>query len=306
MIDLYRETVSRLHASPETRRTIMNMQRTQRRKRRPLSAAAAAAVLALVMTTAAVAVSSPGIQDWFAQKWRGVTGQEMNEGHAMAIHSLTQTIDQSVTVGDVTVTLDSVTTGDHMVWALLKISGAGIEDGGNYTFRGFSMGVDPAPDGTYGAGENGWTIEDGVLSILASCSASDVEGAHFNDGSHTLYLTLTDLSAGKPPALLQAGTWEFSVPLTEAGASPAVTMDRVRLDGCTLTNLRLTATDVSFTADGQISMVSAVLSDGTVIESAAMLMSARDGYHYTFEWPVPLDTEKVVSIKLDGTEIPLS
>lgn len=307
----YREAVSRLHASPETRRKIMNMQMTRKRGRRPLSAAAAAAVLVLAMTTAAFAAFHPSIQDWFAQKWRSVTGQAIGETQAAAIHSLTQKVGQSITVGDITVTLDSVTVGDHAVWALLRVNGLGAEDGDAYTFGDFTMEVDPAPKWTGAAGEEGWTIEEGVLTVLASCSAcssSDVEGARFNDGSHTLRLTLTDLFVGRAPGreLIQAGTWEFSVPLTQAGASPAVTVDRVQLDGRTLTGIRVTATDVSYTADQETPPAAVKLSDGTVIESKTNCMRVEDGYHYTLVWPVPLDMEKVASLCFDGAEVPLS
>ena len=76
----------------------------------------------------------------------------------------------------------------------------------------------------------------------------------------------------------------------------------------TLTDIQLTSTGLSFLADSSVTFtVEAILSDGTeVLSSSGSGTTLEDGSMYcTNQWPVPLDVEDIVALRIGGTEIPV-
>lgn len=347
MRNIYRETFDQIHAPETLRKEVLEMtkqqQSTARRRRIPKGALIAAA-LVLVLAGTTLAVASPTLQGWFEQKWAEETGGQMTESQSLVIKSLTQKVGKSVTSGDVTVTVDSITVGGSQIWALLDVEGWNFDRDARYSFDRMRVEIVPDPsDGQhggagYGLGSIGFT-EEGAARMLLEFSATISTGNQLNSGDYTLELDLNDLircrTGGAEDELLYKGDWSFSIPLTSESLSPVITIDSVQVpsnqmvwdqtaeeDGstpegaeprpavATLTNLQITATGVSFYCDGIMdrTRATAVLADGTEVEDHGGGGSRlEDGVWYaSFDWPVPLDVTDIVAIRFGDAEIPLN
>ena len=347
MRNIYRETFDQIHASEQLREEVMEMskqERTTTANRRVPKATFIAAVLVLALAGTALAVVSPTLRGWFEQKWAEETGGQMTESQFLLINSLTQKVGESVTSGEVTVTVDSITVGGSQIWALLDVEGWDFDRDAQYSFDRVRAEIVPDPSegqyggAGYGLGSIGFTEYD-KCRMLLEFSATISTGNQLNSGDYTLEIDLNDLircrTGRAEDEILYEGDWSFSIPLTPENASPVITIDRIQLpsnqlvwdqsddeDGgisegteprpavATLTSLQITATGVSFCCDGLMdrTRAAAILADGTEVESHGGGGSRmEDGSWYvSFDWPVPLDVTDIVAIRFGNAEIPLN
>ena len=323
---LYRETFSRLHASPETRRNIMNLSEKHVRRFRPARVAAVVAAAALLSITAMAAAFGGGILDWFGREWDSRTGRPLGESQAETIQRLTQPVGESVTDGGITVTVDSITVGTDSLWALLKVSGMTFSPEEKYGFGTVSVDLHPDPAAvgvtTYTAQLVG-VDQDGNLNLILKYFSTLPTDAQLSAGGCTLELTLTGLAegtyGGEGADLAAEGTWRFSIPLTVESRSPVVTIPQAQLpagqreaDGSvrgpvSLTDIQISATGIRFSADAYVSDVSAVLKDGTEVRtSGGGGGQHRDGtYTFSYTWAVPVDVEDIAALRFGETEVPV-
>lgn len=347
MRNIYRETFDQIHASEQLREEVMEMskqERTTTANRRVSKATFIAAVLVLALAGTALAVASPTLRGWFEQKWAEETGSQLTESQSLLINSLTQKVGESVTSGEVTVTVDSITVGGSQIWALLDVEGWDFDRDAQYSFDRVRAEIVPDPSegqyggAGYGLGSIGFTEYD-KCRMLLEFSATISTGNQLNSGDYTLEIDLNDLircrTGRAEDEILYEGDWSFSIPLTAENASPVITIDRIQLpsnqlvwdqsddeDGgisegteprpavATLTSLQITATGVSFCCDGLMdrTRAAAILADGTEVESHGGGGSRmEDGSWYvSFDWPVPLDVTDIVAIRFGNAEIPLN
>lgn len=174
MRDLYKETFDQVRAPQALKQEVCSMTKQERKKafRKISGAALAAVILVAALAGTALAVSAPGIKEWFDRQWEESSGgKEMEQAQEQAILDLTQDVGESGVSGQqaalpegpddgigtevsredwgstalpatetpeknrnsVRVTLDSVTVGDSCLWMLLKVSGSYLP-GKTYTF----------------------------------------------------------------------------------------------------------------------------------------------------------------------------
>ena len=319
-------------------------ERTTTANRRVSKATFIAAVLVLALAGTALAVASPTLRGWFEQKWAEETGSQLTESQSLLINSLTQKVGESVTSGEVTVTVDSITVGGSQIWALLDVEGWDFDRDAQYSFDRVRAEIVPDPSegqyggAGYGLGSIGFTEYD-KCRMLLEFSATISTGNQLNSGDYTLEIDLNDLircrTGRAEDEILYEGDWSFSIPLTPESLSPVITIDRVQVlsnqmiwdqtddeDGgtpesaeprpavATLTNLQITATGVSFYCDGLMdrTRATAILSDGTEVEDHGGGGSRMEdgGWYVSFDWPVPLDVTDIVAIRFGNAEIPLN
>ena len=343
MRNIYRETFDQIHASEQLREEVMEMskqERTTTANSRVPKATFIAAVLVLALAGTALAVVSPTLRGWFEQKWAEETGGQLTESQSLLINSLTQKVGESVTSGEVTVTVDSITVGGSQIWALLDVEGWDFDRDAQYSFDRVRAEIVPDPsDGQhggagYGLDSIGFT-EEGAARMLLEFSATISTGNQLNSGDYALVIGLNDLirchSGGVEDEILYEGEWSFSIPLTVECLSPVITIDSVFLpdmeepeilhdtDGeveyagmqkkdITLRDIQITSTGLSFVVDSSATLnVEAILSDGTeVLSSTGVGTTLEDGSMYcTHQWPVLLDVEDIVALRIGGTEIPV-
>ena len=339
----YQEMFDEVRASDTLKQEVLRMQNQEngRRTRRRLPVAGlAAAVLAVVLVAGtALAVASPSLRDWFAREWAERTGGNISENQALLIDSLTQKVGESQAVGDVTVTVDSLTVGGDVLWALVDVEGLDFNADALYSFDQTDIEILPDPSGgapgvmAYSIGSIGLT-EDGAVRMLLEFSCNFRNNVQLERGGYTLHLSMQDLTlvrVKREDKIIYDGIWTFSIPLTVESFSTVITIDNVVLhdrtepdirhgengeveyDGVlekdvTLTDIQLSSTGLSFLADSSVTLtVEAILSDGTeVLSSSGGGVTLEDGSMYcTNQWPVPLDVEDIVALRIGGTEIPV-
>ena len=329
--ELYRETFSRLHTSPETRRNIMNLSEKHTRRFRPARVAAVVAAAAVLSITAMAAAFGGGMLDWFGREWDSWTGQSLGESQVETIQRLTQPVGESVTDGNITVTVDSITVGTDNLWALLKVSGMAFSNREEYGFGNISVEITPDPadlSANVGVVSYGTQLmgvdKNGDLNLILEYFATLPTDAQLSAGGCTLTLTLTGLTEGEysseKPEMAAEGTWRFSIPLTVESRSPVVTIEKAEVpswspatdeyssEPVTLTDIRISDTGIRFWASGElISDVSAVLKDGTEVRNSGGGGGVdEDGTHtFSYTWVVPVIVEDIAALRFGETEIPV-
>lgn len=118
MQNIYRETFEQIHASEQLRKEVANVPKQEKAVFRHRISKAGLIAAALALAGTVLAVASPTLWWWFEQKWEE-TGSSMTESQSLVIDGLTRKVGESVTSGDVTVTVDSITVGSSQIWALL-------------------------------------------------------------------------------------------------------------------------------------------------------------------------------------------
>lgn len=346
---LYQETFSHLRASPDTRSKIMNMTiENKRTPRRAVRTALIAAILTVALvTTAFAALSGRTLQDWFAGKWNEETGKDLTAEQIRVMNALTQKVDQSITVNGVTVTADSLAVGYDCVWVLFRVEWDGYSPDYKYDL-GLGGYVTPSsPGGGYSGEGDEWDDGSGTLYFLRkyATSALNRDMLSYTDGGYTLNVPACGLYRYKEndmlnKELVELGSWDFSIPLTEKSVSPVVELGDVQIevaeknyavwDGAvqrfepgtySLQDVIVTCSSVSYYYDEMFckkddaSGVSSWLPDAVAILSDGTEIAGMTGGVWDFEesrylmnswWPLPMAVEEIVSIRIGETVIPVN
>ena len=144
MQNIYRETFEQIHASEQLRKEVANVPKQEKAAfRHHISKAGLiAAALALAPAGTVLAVASPTLWWWFEQKWEEETGSSMTESQSLVIDGLTRKVGESVTSGDVTVTVDSIgITREGAARMLLEFS-ATISTGNQLNRGDYALEID--------------------------------------------------------------------------------------------------------------------------------------------------------------------
>ena len=125
MNDLYRKTFDEIHASAALRQEVLNMTKQERAaaKRQVPRMLLIATIVGLVLAGTALAAAAPGIRQWFSQQWTQETGRPIRTDQLGLIDQLSDAVGISAEFGGITVTVDSVTRGENVIWFLLEIDG---------------------------------------------------------------------------------------------------------------------------------------------------------------------------------------
>lgn len=351
MIDkkLYKEAFSHLRASPDTRRKIMNMTNDKKRTpRRAVRTALIAAVLAVALvTTAFAALSGVTLQSWFARQWNEETGKDLTAEQICVMNALTQKVDQSITVNGVTVTADSLAVGYDCVWVLFRVEWDGYSPDYKYDL-GLGGYITPSsPGGGYSGGRYEWDDGSETLCFLVkyATSAHNRDMLSYTDGGYTLNVPACGLYRYKEndmenKELVELGSWEFSIPLTEKSVSPAVELGDIQIEVAdknyaegyggvqrfepgtySLQDVIVTCSSVSYYYDEMFqkkdssSGITAWLPDAVAVLADGTEIAGSTGGIWDFEesryllnswWPLPLSVDEIVSIRIGETVIPVN
>lgn len=186
--------------------------------------------------------------------------------------------------------------------------------------------------------------EDDALRMLLEYSGVFSTGNQINSGGYTLELEMDNLircrQGKQEDEVIYEGSWTFSIPLTVESLSPVITIDSAvvvadgidgdnfessgtepedgeALEGAPvevpsvnviLTDIQISATGVSYRTNDDCTLTAtAILKDGSEVRSGSGGGSRlEDGTWYaSHQWPVPIDVEAVVALRLGETEIPV-
>lgn len=291
---------------------------------------AAALCLCLMGAAAVGAIYGDSIQSWFSRQWALIMKRDMSEGQTAVIDHLSQSIDQSKTVGGVTVTVDSATVGDGTFYLLLRVEGVKFSSRYLYGFRDELMELSPDPReegenfGGYGFQYEG-IDGDGAALFLMDFNYTGGGDAGKDTSPLRVSLTLKDLSQGAArEKTIQEGEWVFT--FTVDRSQPLVTVflpdtQVTLMDHAShkklpvwIRNIRLTSTGIRFEVDfdGIIEFptyeLKAVLKNGVAAGNNGGLgtpLEGRNAMAYSYQWQFPLDLDEVAYIRFAETRIPL-
>ncbi|RGD22477.1 DUF4179 domain-containing protein [Subdoligranulum sp. AM23-21AC] len=305
---------------------------TRRFRRIPAALVAAVIAVSLMGVVAVAAVYGSNIQNWFAHQWEVLTGQSMSESQMAVIDHLSQTINASQTVDDVTITVDSATVGDDSFFLLLKVNGIDFSGKNSYDFQNAELQPEPDPL-TLGA-FTGYQIdylgidEAGNALLLVNYSYVGGEAETNNTQLLQVRLLLRDLTENahtNSEKVICEGTWNFNftvdrsqtvekviLPNTEVSAQNTAGNKETTVE---LMNIELTNMGVRFQYDyAQEDLflseerVVLVLKNGkTVINTGAMGSPTDDNQfmQYTYQWLVPVNLDEVDHLEIGTAQIAL-
>lgn len=323
----YRELFDQVTASDALRQEVKRMT-TQKRtglKVRLPKAAAIAAVIAILLAGTAVAANLFGIQNWFAEQWREETGTAISVDQLGLIDQLTQEIGVSDTDNGVTVTVDSATRGEGILWLLLRIDGdVPVPEEARF-FSGVRMTCSPEiqTEGFAYSFEEAAVREDGSLMALLRC-VPPLTGTDTFLERREVTMTLENLNWDGEPAA--EGLWEMTFPLEAMEAPETLTLDEsIAVRGISLAegepvtveydHIRITPTEIwlhTEAALGEELMVPSAwglqMEDGSeIIHNGGVTYPCHDGgMESVYYWRVPVDLAQVTALTFGEIVVPLT
>ncbi|MDE7313634.1 MAG: hypothetical protein K2N87_18755 [Eubacterium sp.] len=307
---------------------------------------AVAACLALLLTVSSTAIAGakiPKIQEWLAQKWEELTGEQLDDVQQQTIESLSCLIGKSVTKNGTTVTLDSYLSGKERSWVLINVTGIPFSDQSRYYFQKWKIKI----NGKEAGGSNVISEEvspDGTLQVLythgspskANLSLLDPPDL-FDTDTWEITLVIDGLyeNKGEEQVLVQEGRWKFTFEVPNAKNAETIALpDTVVKEGETasiaLTQIRLSETGISlkYVRDiGHVSQDPVVFEKGIwmpVIELPRIELLLKDGRsletettnethmrdedgtesgEYGAAWKVPVSLEEIAGVRFGETEM---
>ena len=193
------------------------------RRLRPLAVVVIAAAMIVVLGTVALAVS--GIGGWFQSYFSGMSERELTSGQQQFIEESAMSIGQSMTSGELTITVESALSDDYTIFVKLLIEApeGSVLDRDNYRFHEESFMVSADWD-RYSSFLNSWSAsvtvledEDGKSNTVSLLYQGTVRmapgsGFSFRDGE-ARKLRFEDFSTWTldGECVLYAGVWSFDI-----------------------------------------------------------------------------------------------
>ena len=336
--NMYKETFQVIRPSEELKEKILTMENgaTGRKNgyvKRFSGMAAAIAVVVLLVGTASFAAANHTVRNWLITQWEQITGQSPSPGQEAEIMRLSQQVDQSVTLGDITVTLDSFTVSGGHFWILSKVSGETFDPADFYFVASVNFVNSNNPDlhlSVSGSTGGNRIIDDNGYTSLHGFAASQDQEIDLSDGTWIMHIKWS-----KHMDFYQNGSWvlededpgwEFEVPISPVAEDPeqnvvlesvTVTVTAVkRLTGeekeVVLEDIRITSVGMTCRIIGGDEEISIddfpviILKDGIRIEANSMSLDGDTGQkecQAAFQWDVPVDLKDATVVRIGETEI---
>ena len=302
--------------------------------RRRLPAALIAAMLCLCLMGAGVVaiIYADSIQNWFGHYFELVTGQEMSQGQTALIDHLSQDINQSQTVGETIVTVDSVTMGDDSFYLLLRVEGVNFLKRHHYDFEEVTLELSPDPmEGIGGVGSYGLKFHgldgDGAALFLMDHSYGTSEGFKPDPTPLEVHLLLVNLVRGhqsEKQKMMTEGIWEFSFTLDRSQPPESISLPDTEVMGLNLdteeeecivlSNIELTNTGIRFQYNYENGTIDFRAKPEVSLENGATIcwtdgsctpMRDRTTLNCSYHWIIPVNLDEVVAVRIGEEEIPV-
>lgn len=287
-------------------------------KRMPKMAAAVIAAAMLMGTLTVAAVYSSDIQGFFEKYWQSVTGEKMSEEQSMLIGSLSQPINQSHTVGDITVTVDSALVGENGFTLLVCIEGQKFSNRYSYSFDDIALQVSPNVGdewqmSSFGCQSHGVSKDKSKIQILFDYSGALPDTAEIS-------LTLTDFvrSPHREPKILCKGEWHFDFTLDCSKEIEAITLpdtvitamdiETKKYTSISVENIRITTTGISYICDGRSGVFldpTLILKNGEEVFQGSGMgnITEDDRLDAVYQWVIPVNLSDIEYLRLGETVI---
>lgn len=297
-----------------------------------------AAILSVCLMGAGViaVIWGDSIQNWFGYYWQVITGQEMSEEQAALIDHLSQEIGVSETVGDITITVDSVTVADDGFYLLFRIEGMTFNGRKSYGFKDMEIQISPNPTEEYGGmssfGYGSHGIDgDGAMILVMEYDYVTKIGYIEDTSPLEVSITLSNLVESPQTEwekVLMEGDWTYHFTIDRSHPSATISLpdatvnaiDLTKRDEYTtvpvlLTDIEITNTGLRFKYDYQKgnydipAHIDAVLENGISIgvgSGSGHPLEDSGLLFCSYKWLVPIDLEEIIAINFNGVIIPIS
>jgi len=305
------------------------------RRRLPIVLIAVLLCLFLMGAGVVAVVYGDNIQNWFGYYWENITGQPMSDEQKELIEHLSQEINISETVGDITVTVDSATVGEDNFFLLLRVHGMKFSDRYDYGFDTISFEVSPDPtEQSAGIGSLSFQTYgidgDGTLIMLANYKYGTKQG--FVPDIRPLEVTLNmsnfvrSKSADKEKLLVD-GEWKFNFTLDRSLAFERITLPDTEVMvidykqkekdvevPIVLEKIEITSTGFRCQCEFKVpapffkTPLKVVLKNGQAIRCAggtSCPLEGTDLLYCSYRWSVPVELSEVSAIRIGDMEIPV-
>lgn len=294
---------------------------------------AATMVLALVSCGVAAVIYGDSIQAWFSYYWEQITGQKMGAEQTAVIRELSQKIGVSDTAGNLTITVDSATGSENILYFLVRVEGHPFTQKHRYSFasRRLTVAEEALPDNlrvsSFGIQYLG-VAEDGAGLFLLDYDYATSDGNIGDIKALPMTLYLENMTRRNPHGdhktakIVEEGKWSISFTLDRSQISEKVQLPDAEVGGMNcktgekvsimLSNIVLSNTGIRFTYDSKDGSVEpysglfVLLKNGARIEDGqgtGMVEEDLTTLNYDWHWSIPLNLDDIASISIGGTKL---
>lgn len=299
--------------------------------RRRFSMAMAVCMAVVLITGTALAVTSGGgLKSWFSDEWGYNNDGEMPAEQQQIVESLSTPVGISQTVGNLTVTVDSVAYSDGYYWLMVYAEGMKFDQDNGYGCRKSDL-IIVSEDGRE-LGQCGRSITQtarggSALKMLfeGEISPESAEAIAADGGNMHFMLSVSDFVEKKhsiitstKESVLQEGTWsfEFEVPAAESGEiMTAPDSDAVFAIGngeetmCRVSKIQINMVGIKYLFEGESEahgeLPRLIFKDGSEVGiTGGSGVQLEDGsWQMKYQWSMPVDTAQVKAVKFGKTVV---
>ncbi len=332
----YRDAFEQVKMRTEAREKVLSIAAEGERKRsfhgrRRFSMAMVACMVVVLITGTALAVTAGGgLKRWFSDEWGYNNDGEMPAEQQQLVDSLATPVGISQTVGNMTVTVDSVAYSDGYYWLMVNAEGMKFDKDNGYSCRQSDLKI-MSEDGKEIA--KGWgsitqTARDGsALKMLfeGEISPDAAEAIAADGGNMRFMLSMSDFMEKKHgigtstnESVLQEGTWsfEFEVPTAESGEMlTAPDSDAVFTLGdgeetvCRVSKIQINMVGIKYLFEGESEvhgeLPRLIFRDGSEVGvTGGSGVQLEDGsWQMKYQWSMPVDLAQVKAVKFGKTVV---
>lgn len=299
--------------------------------RRRFSMAMAVCMAVVLITGTALAVTAGGgLKSWFSDEWGYNNDGEMPAEQQQIVESLSTPVGISQTVGNLTVTVDSVAYSDGYYWLMVNAEGMKFDQDNGYGCRKSDL-IIVSEDGRE-LGQCGRSITQtarggSALKMLfeGEISPESAEAIAADGGNMHFMLSVSDFVEKKhsiitstKESVLQEGTWsfEFEVPAAESGEiMTAPDSDAVFAIGngeetmCRVSKIQINMVGIKYLFEGESEahgeLPRLIFKDGSEVGiTGGSGVQLEDGsWQMKYQWSMPVDTAQVKAVKFGKTVV---
>ena len=284
----------------------------------------------LITGTALAVTSGGGLKSWFSDEWGYNNDGEMPAEQQQIVESLSAPVGISQTVGNLTVTVDSVAYSDGYYWLMVYAEGMKFDQDNGYGCRKSDL-IIVSEDGRE-LGQCGRSITQtarggSALKMLfeGEISPESAEAIAADGGNMHFMLSVSDFVEKKhsiitstKESVLQEGTWsfEFEVPAAESGEiMKAPDSDAVFAIGngeetmCRVSKIQINMVGIKYLFEGESEahgeLPRLIFKDGSEVGiTGGSGVQLEDGsWQMKYQWSMPVDTAQVKAVKFGKTVV---
>ena len=332
----YRDAFDQVKLGIDAREKVLGIAAEGKEKRslhgrRRFSMAMAVCMAVVLITGTALAVTAGGgLKSWFSDEWGYNNDGEMPAEQQQIVESLSTPVGISQTVGNLTVTVDSVAYSDGYYWLMVNAEGMKFDEDNGYSCRKSDLRIvseDGRELGQCGSSITQTARGGSSLKMLfeGEISPESAEAALADGGNMHFILSISDfvekkrgIVTGTKEYVLQEGTWsfEFEVPaaeseemLTAPDSDAVFTLGGGEETMCRVSDIQINMVGIKYLFEGESEahgeLPRLIFKDGSEvgITGGSGVQLEEGSWQMKYQWSMPVDLNQVEAVKFGKTEV---